>query len=358
MTRREELLRPELARLRAYQVPPSEGLIKLDAMENPYGWPPEYVDEWLALLRGVCPNRYPDPSARALKSALRRSAAIPSDAELLLGNGSDEIIQILLMALPPGAVVLAPEPTFVMYRQIAESLGLNFVGVPLEPEAFCLDLPAFLAAIDRYDPSLIFIADPNNPTGNLLPRDKVLSVLDRAQGLVVLDEAYTPFAGTSYLAELPIRPRLLIMRTLSKLGLAGLRLGYLCGAPCWLSEFEKLRLPYNISSLTQLTAEFALRHPEMLESQVAAILAQRQRVMTELRSLPNLKVYESAANFILLRVAAGRATPIFEGLKTEGLLIKNLHPQGGLLSDCLRVTIGTPAENDRFLSSFESWLRR
>lgn len=349
---RSALLRPELERIRPYHVPVSDGMLKLDAMENPYGWPAECLDEWVKVLREAKPNRYPDPASRALKQSLRKADRIPDSAELLLGNGSDEVIQILLMALRPGSVVLAPEPTFVMYRQIAESLGLSFVGVPLESDRFCLDLSATLSAIEHHNPALIFLAYPNNPTGNLFPRAKIDAVLSAAPGLVVVDEAYAPFAGDSYMDSLRENPRLLVMRTLSKLGLAGLRLGYLSGAPHWLSEFEKLRLPYNIGCLTQLTAGFALDHPDMLQAQVNAIVSERERVMTELGAIHGVTLYDSAANFVLIRLPFGQATSVFEGLKAAGILIKNLHPQGGLLTECLRITIGTPDENARLLSEF------
>lgn len=352
------LLRPEVRALKAYHVPDSKGYVKLDAMENPYDWPDSMVSEWLEVLRGASPNRYPDPACDELKSALKVSNEVPSGCDLLLGNGSDEIIQILLMALNPRATVMAPEPTFVMYRQIANSLGLNFVGVPLDPIDFSMDLSAFTEAVVEYDPALIFLAYPNNPTANLFDRQAIDAILKTSRGLVVVDEAYAPYASASYMGSLPDFPRLLVMRTLSKLGLAGLRLGFLAGAPSWIMELEKLRLPYNINVLTQKSALFALSRQTILDQQVAAILSERARLMSLLRTIQGIHVFESSTNFVLLRLEHGAAGSVFEQLKSQGVLIKNLDPQGGALKGCLRITIGTPEENDRFLEAFRSILAK
>jgi histidinol-phosphate aminotransferase len=350
------LVRPEVRALKAYHVPDSRGYVKLDAMENPYTWPDSMVNEWLEALRDTSPNRYPDPACEELKSALKVANDVPPECELLLGNGSDEIIQILLMALNPGATVMAPEPTFVMYRQIANSLGLNFVGVPLNPSDFSMDLVAFTEAVVEHDPALIFLAYPNNPTANLFDRQAMEAILKTSRGLVVVDEAYAPYASASYMGSLREFPRLLVMRTLSKLGLAGLRLGFLAGTPAWINEFEKLRLPYNINVLTQKSALFALSHQATLDQQVAAILSERTRLMSLLQEIKGLHLFDSSTNFILLRLEKHPAGVVFEQLKSQGVLIKNLDPQGGPLKGCLRVTVGTPEENDRFLEAFRSIL--
>ena len=171
------LVRPEVRALKAYHVPDSKGFVKLDAMENPYEWPDSMVSEWLEVLRGASPNRYPDPACDELKAALKAANDVPSGCDLLLGNGSDEIIQILLMALNPGSTVMAPEPTFVMYRQIAHSLGLNFVGIPLNPVDFSIELAVFTEAVVENDPALIFLAYPNNPTANLFDRQAIEAIL-------------------------------------------------------------------------------------------------------------------------------------------------------------------------------------
>ncbi len=352
-----ELIRPEIRALSAYHVPDAQGLIKLDAMENPYGWPAELIDAWLARLRNVPLNRYPDPGAAQLKARLRATMTIPDGAGLILGNGSDELIQLLILALAgPGRTVLAPSPSFVMYRLIAAFVGLRYVAVPLREHDFGLDMDLMLEAIERERPALIFLAYPNNPTGNRFPAADIRRVLQAAPGLVVVDEAYFPFADHSFLPELLQYDHLLLLRTLSKLGLAGLRLGLLTGALCWLDEFEKLRLPYNINVLTQVSAEFALAHQTVLDEQAGRIRADREWLLATLRALPGITAFPSEANFILFRTPAGQADRLFESLRDRRILVKNLHPAGGLLCDCLRVTVGTAVENQAFIAALAAGL--
>ncbi|QPK62667.1 histidinol-phosphate transaminase [Methylomonas sp. LL1] len=345
------LFRPEILAMSAYHVADANNFIKLDAMENPYNWPEELQQVWLEQLKSCPLNRYPDPEAKDLAAALRLTNGIPEQSDLLLGNGSDEIIQILMMALPNNAAVLAPEPGFVMYKQIARSLGLRYQGVPLSDDGFELDLPAMLASIERLRPSLIFLAYPNNPTGNLFDVNAIEAILAAAPGLVVVDEAYAPFADASFIDQLPHRPNLLVMRTVSKLGLAGLRLGFLAGDKAILEQLDKVRLPYNINCLTQLTAEFALKHQQFLLEQTQTIRQQRAEVFNALSAIDSLKTYPSSANFILFKTLDRPASAVFASLKQQGILIKNLSPQGGPLDNCLRVTIGKPEENRAFLDA-------
>lgn len=343
-------IRPAIRELRPYHVPDSGGLIKLDAMENPYRWPEDLHGEWLGMLADITVNRYPDPQARAVQQKLRAVMDIPPAMELMLGNGSDELIQIIALALnAPGRVLLAPEPTFSMYRMIALATGMDFVGVPLRDD-FSLDGRAMLQAIEQHQPAAVFLAYPNNPTGNLFDRTQVDAIIKASPGLVVLDEAYHAFAGDSYMPQLGGADNVLVMRTLSKMGLAGLRLGLLAGPPAWLREFEKVRLPYNINVLTQASVAFALDHVAVFNEQTRAICAGRSHMLDELQRIDGVRPYPSHANFILFRVPAGRADTIFEGLKRAGILLKNLHHAGSALADCLRVTVGTPEENTRFLS--------
>ncbi len=352
-----ELVRPEIQALRAYQVPDAAGLIKLDAMENPYGWPEGLKDAWLEVLRGVELNRYPDPQGRQVQEALRESMGIPADMGLLLGNGSDELIQMLALTLThPGRKVLSVDPGFVMYRMIALFAGMEYVGVSLRSEDFSLDLPAILEALDRECPALTFIAYPNNPTGNLFDAQAIAQIVEAAPGLVVVDEAYAPFTDESFLPRLGEWPNLLVLRTLSKMGLAGLRLGYLAGPEDWLSEIDKTRLPYNINCLTQASAAFALRHRAALDEQTRAIRAERARLFDALAKIPGLHPYPSEANFILLRLPEGSADTCFAELKARGVLVKNLSGAHPLLTDCLRVTAGTPEENGIFLSALAAVL--
>jgi histidinol-phosphate aminotransferase len=342
-------VRPEVRALTSYHVPDARGLIKLDAMENPHGWPESLKPAWLDALRAVDLNRYPDPGAQALKARLRESLGIPPGADLLLGNGSDELIQIMLLALAqPGAQTLAPTPTFVMYQQIALAVGMEFVGVPLAAD-FALDRAAMAKAIKTYNPAAIFLSYPNNPTGNLFDATDVEALLREAPGLVVLDEAYHAFAEASFMDRLARYPNLLVMRTLSKQGMAGLRVGVLVGSPAWLTEFDKLRLPYNVGSLAQASVEFALAHRDAFDAQCREIRDERGKLYLDLSRLPGVQVWPSRANFILFRVRD--ANTVHARLRKAGILIKNLHAAGGALAGCLRVTVGTPAENAAFLAA-------
>jgi histidinol-phosphate aminotransferase len=352
----DRFLAPQLRALQAYHVPPAAGLIKLDAMENPYAWPDWLLNDWLDTIRQAELNRYPDPSAHVLKSRLREVLGVPGGVELILGNGSDELIQMIIQAVAaPGHAIMAPEPTFVMYRQLAVVAGLDFQGVPLRAD-FTLDVDAMIEAVTTYQPAVVFLAYPNNPTGNLFDRKAIEAVLSCAPGLVVVDEAYAPFADDSFMGELGCCDNLLVLRTLSKLGLAGVRLGLLAGDGDWLAEIEKTRLPYNISTLDQLTGEFALRHYAVFEEQAKIIRQQRGELLGRLQSLPGLTVYPSSANFILFRVPPGRGEAMFEGLKSGGILIKNLTGSALSLTDCLRVTVGKPEENAAFVRVLASLL--
>ena len=340
--------------MRAYAVHQADGLIKLDAMENPYTFPRWLLEKWLSELRQVSLNRYPDASAAALKQSLRDVYAVSADSEVILGNGSDELIQMLALTVGgEGRVILAPEPTFVMYRVIAASVGMRYVGVPLRAD-FSLDEAVMLASIETHQPALVFLAYPNNPTGNLFSLSAIEAILAAAPGLVVVDEAYFSFAGQSLLGRLGDYPNLVVMRTLSKMGLAGLRLGWMAGHPDWMREVEKTRLPYNIGSLTQVSTNFALQHVEVFDQQTAKIVVERERLSLQLQTFAGIEVFASAANFILFRVPGGAARQVFDGLKQAGILIKNLSGAGGALEGCLRVTAGTEAETDAFLSALQA----
>ena len=354
----ERWVRPEVRAMQAYPVHDASGLIKLDAMENPYTFPRWLLEKWLSALRQVSLNRYPDASAAELKQRLRDVYAVSDDSDLVLGNGSDELIQMLALTVggATGAserVILAPEPTFVMYRVIAATVGMQYVGVPLLPD-FSLDLDAMLASIEIHQPALVFLAYPNNPTGNLFELAALERILRAAPGLVVVDEAYFSFAGQSLLGRLGDYPQLIVMRTLSKMGLAGLRLGWMAGHPDWMREVEKTRLPYNIGSLTQVSTCFALDHVDLFEQQTAEIVAERERLSQALKMLPGVTVFASAANFVLFRVPGNAADHVFGGLKQAGILIKNLSGAGSALDGCLRVTAGTSAETDAFLAALRA----
>lgn len=350
----KDLVREEVLALSAYHVGEAAGMVKLDAMENPYALPPALRREIAELVAGAAINRYPNPQAPELKARLRQAMAIPEAFDILIGNGSDEIIHIIIQALArPGAVVLAPDPTFVMYGMYALVNRMRYVGVPLAPD-FTLDCARFLAAIEEHQPALVFIAYPNNPTGNLFPEADVLRILQAAPGLVVLDEAYHAFAQKSFMPHLAGHPNLVVMRTLSKIGMAGLRLGYAAGSPAWMREFDKVRPPYNVNLLTQLVAERLLTHPDVLVEQSAAIRGERARLKAEFERAPGVTAFASDANFLLVRVPdAGRT---FAGMKARGVLVKNLHGGHPLLAQCLRVTVGTADENAQCLAALRASL--
>jgi len=346
----DKLIRKEILSLQAYHVPNPGEMIKLDAMENPYHMPVALMDEWLCLIKQAEINRYPDPSAAKLSAALEEYMEVPNKISsvknrIILGNGSDELIQILAMAVAkPGSKILAPEPGFVMYNMIATFVGMEYIGVALMND-FSLDMPAMLSAIKTHQPALIFLAYPNNPTGNLFSADDIVEIISTAEGLVVVDEAYHPFACESFMTRVGEFDNLLVMRTVSKMGLAGLRLGLLAGPEKWINELDKIRLPYNINILTQVTAQFAIKHADIFEAQAKIIREQREWLFNELSQFVQFEVYQSRANFILLKVLEGDATKIFEDLKQRGILIKNSHSAGGVLTQCLRVTVGKPEEN-------------
>lgn len=349
-----DLIRPEILSLQAYHVADASGMIKLDAMENPYPLPDDLRQLAASLTHDTSLNRYPDPQAAQLRRAIRQHMAVPEGAQILFGNGSDEIIQLIAMAVArPGATLLAPEPSFAMYRMIATFCGLRYVGVPLQ-ENFSLDPDEMVLRIEQHEPAVVFIAYPNNPTGTLFDLEAMMRVVNAAPGLVVVDEAYHAFAGSSFMGELPRHRNLLVMRTLSKLGLAGLRLGFVAGAPQWLGEIEKLRLPYNINSLTQAIATRLIDNVGRLNEQAAAIVTARGQIARALADLPDLRIWQSHANFILFRVPNGTRT--FDRLKRRGVLIKNLHGAHPMLDNCLRVTVGTPDENVAFLQALRASL--
>jgi len=348
------LLRKEVLDLHAYHVPDSHGYIKLDAMENPYSLPLKLREEIAEIVGNAAINRYPDPNPAMLKDKIRSVIGLPQGMDMLLGNGSDELIQLLALAVnKPGATLLSVEPSFVMYRMIAIFTGMRYVGVPLKSNSgtadFSLDIDKTLEAIERERPSLVFLAYPNNPTGNLFSSTEVKQIIEAAPGLVVVDEAYYAFASDSFIPHLASYPNLLVMRTFSKLGMAGLRLGFLAGSIAWLGQLEKLRLPYNVGVLTQLVAGRLLAHHEVLLQQAEQIRRDRALLYHQLNETPAVQVYPSEANFLLFRVADANA--VFSGLKQRGVLVKNLDGGHPMLKGCLRVTVGTQLENEKFMAA-------
>ena len=351
-----QYVRPEIQELHAYQVGKADKLIKLDNMENPYEWEEPVKNGWLARMQSVSLNRYPDPEASGLQHKLRQVMNIPGDQGLLLGNGSDELIQIICLALSrPDATLLSVTPAFVMYKMTAIFAGMKYSSVELN-EDFSLNLEATLAKIKQTRPAVVFIAYPNNPTGNLFNEDDVCKIIEASPGLVVIDEAYYAFADASFDKYLSRYDNMIVMRTVSKMGLAGLRLGYMMGNPQWINELNKVRMPFNINCLTQASVEYALENVEMFNRQTQKLCENREWLFAEMQKITSIHCYPTKTNFILFKTEAGQATRIFDGIKKAGVLIKNLTANGGALTDCLRVTIGKEEQNAAFLNALQESL--
>ena len=349
-----KLIRQDIQSMHSYAIQPSAGMIKLDAMENPHRLSASLQAELGARLGALALNRYPAGRVDDLRLALANYAGMPDGFDIMLGNGSDELISLVAMACDvPGASILAPLPGFVMYEMSAKLQGLNFIGVDLTPD-FELDGKAMLQAIDQHQPSIIYIAYPNNPTAKLWDDDVIARIIAAAPGLVVIDEAYQPFSSRSYIDRLARHDHVLLMRTLSKFGLAGVRIGYMIGPKALVAEFDKVRPPYNISVLNCEAALFALEHSGAFAAQAGELLVQRTRIQAALAQLPGVKAWPSDANMILARVPDAQKT--FDGLKARGVLVKNVSRMHPLLANCLRLTVGTEGENTQMLSALKASL--
>jgi histidinol-phosphate aminotransferase len=347
-------IRSDVLAMHRYVVQSADELIKLDAMENPYPLPASLHAELGQVLANVALNRYPTGHQTTI-DAIRCAQQIPSTYDIMLGNGSDEILHLLIQACAQdGAVIMAPIPGFVMYAISAQLNRCTFVGVPLKPD-FSLDLTAMLTAITQHQPVILFLANPNNPTGNAWSSSDIEACIAAMQvhgGLVVIDEAYQPFADSSWLPRLGESPNVVLVRTLSKLGLAGLRLGYLVASPAWIEQFDKVRPPYNINVLTLAAAQCVLAHSAVLNEQAASIKHERTRLLKALESRVGVKPYPSEANFVLVQVPD--ANRWFIALKARGILVKNVSVMHALLHNCLRLTVGSHAENVALITALNT----
>ncbi|MDO9165294.1 MAG: aminotransferase class I/II-fold pyridoxal phosphate-dependent enzyme, partial [Rhodoferax sp.] len=344
--RPKQVFRQDVQSMHAYAIQDSAGMVKLDAMENPHRLPPALQVALGQRLGALALNRYPDGRVNDLRHALARYAGMPEGFDIMLGNGSDELISLLALAcaVPPSAEngfrrasVLAPVPGFVMYAMSAQLQGLDFHGVPLTAD-FELDEVAMLATIAQHRPAITYLAYPNNPTANLWDDaviEKIILAVGAQGGLVVMDEAYQPFSSKSYIDRLARHSHVLLMRTLSKFGLAGVRLGYMMGPQALIAEIDKVRPPYNISVLNCECALFALEHQEVFAAQALEIRAQRAMLLEALALLPGVRVYPSDANMVLLRVPDAQIT--FEGMRMRKVLVKNVSKMHPLLANCLRL---------------------
>jgi histidinol-phosphate aminotransferase len=349
-------IRQDVTSAAGYAIQPSAGMVKLDAMENPFGLPSALRRALGERLADVAINRYPVNKGE-VAAALAQHFEVPTGCKLIVGNGSDELIDLLSVACDvPGATVLAPLPGFVMYEMSARLRGLKFVGVPLTAN-FELDEAAMLSAIEQARPALTYIAYPNNPTGNLFDEavvQKIVNAVGAQDGLVVFDEAYQPFSSRTWMPKLAAHEHVLVLRTLSKFGLAGVRMGYLAGAAPLVEQIDKVSPPYNISGLNAAATLFALEHAEVFAEQATVLRRERQRLMIALRGMGGVTVFPSEANMILVRVPDSKRA--FEGLKQRKVLVKHIAGLHPLLANCLRLTVGAPEENTMMIDALKESL--
>ena len=358
-------LRDDIDILKEYEVLDSKGLIKLDAMENPYehgikietnitpgiGCETTLLEDYYGGYVNI--NRYPDANCDSLRGKLLKKYNLEKKYDCLIGNGSDEIIQLICLSfLKPENKILCPNPSFSMYKKIAQVLKFKFEEVMLL-DNFSLDIEQMIKKIREIDPALIFLAYPNNPTGNLWSKDDIVQIIKETNGVVVIDEAYGAFSGESFLGEMNNFDNLLIMKTMSKVGLAGLRLGYLFGESSIIKQINKLRLPFNINSFSQKISELYTGDNDFIDAQTKEIIKSREYMLDSMKKIKNIKVYPSKTNFILFSILKGSADIVFRSLLADKLLVKNMSSTPSL-QNCLRVTVGTKEENDIFIQSLKN----
>lgn len=350
-----KLVRKEVIDGSGYQQELGPVRIKLDANEFPYSFGRDMGEDLVSLLESTVFNRYPDPQAPKIREIAARSLGVEPEM-IMFGNGSDELIQILLIALAQGKPkAVVPVPTFVMYEISASFLGYQVSRVPLDPD-FDLDVAGILKAAKTGQPKVVFLSYPNNPTGNCYSADRIKTLLAEFPGLVVVDEAYYHFSGQSFLPYLADYPHLVISRSMSKIGLAGLRVGFLIAHKELIDELTKVRLPYNLGLFSQQAAALALGNMGPIEVKVQQVIEERENLLSELKGLPRVSPYPSQANFILFRVD-GDANLVHSFLLDRGICIKNLGSVPGL-QGCLRVTLGKPDENRAFLTALKEGLNQ
>jgi histidinol-phosphate aminotransferase len=313
--------------------------VKLDANESPYGF---------SAIKSVKTNRYPDPEAKELRKLIAKDLKVKIE-NVLHGNGSDELIYNLMLTF--GGPVLYPTPTFSMYGIIAQALGEKYAEMPLDEE-FDLDISKMLKKIEILRPKLIFLSSPNNPTGNSFSINRVMKIIRQSRGLVVVDEAYQQFSSNkSFIPLLKKHKNLIVLRTLSKVGLAGLRTGFLISHRDIVNEVNKVRLPFNLNALSQKVAINALKSRSKMRSGIRLIISERKRLFKEMKEIWNVETYPSDANFIFFKVSD--SDKIFKALLKRGVLIRNMK---GIKEGYLRVTVGTPKENTIFIKNLKQLL--
>jgi len=351
----EKIIRGGVLSQEAYPAEEQPCRIRLDANENPYPLSPSLKRIIFERLEGVSLNRYPTPGSPGLRAAFARYYGVDEEM-ILIGNGSDELIHILLTAVGASSLsgVLFPTPTFAMYGISARNTGHRVVEVPLNAR-FDLDADAMLGAMADARPSLIYLSYPNNPTGRCFDRGVIEEILAASDGLVVLDEAYGNFSGRTFLRDLDRWDNLVILRTLSKVGLAALRLGILVGHPSLVRQLNKVRLPYNVNIFSQVVGELFVEHSEKFLEPVTRIIADRERLFRELMAIDGITPYPSDANFILFSCVTEK-DDIYNQLVDKGILIKYF-ASPAVLRNCMRVTVGTTDENREFIETLKGLLQ-
>ena len=347
------LVPERLQKLEPYKTDSASGLVKLDAMELPFPIDAAVAELLSRALTEVELNRYPEARPKAIRSLLLSENRLGTKVDVVLGNGSDELIHLLclMMCKTDQSTVLCPSPTFSVYRIAAEIVGLRYTEIDNSYDDFSLDFGNMMTVIERDEPALIFLASPNNPTGRLISKAEIETICRKSRGLVVLDEAYWRFAGESLVCLTEIFENLLVLQTFSKIGFAGLRVGMLFGQKPWIDLIEKIRMPYNINSFSQAGALFALNNKTLIKGNIDRLKKERNWMFDQLSKINSVKVWPSEANFFLIRLIEQSGSSTFAQLKSKGFLVKNLTGSHPALMNCLRVTVGTREENTGFLSA-------
>lgn len=347
----KNLIREEVLNQKAYSASEISCPIKLDANESPCDLSPSLKSKIIEGIKKVPLNRYPEPGSPELRTKFAKLYGVTSEM-LLVGNGSDELIQILLIALQRQvSSIMIPTPTFAMYKILALNTGHEVIEVPLDKQ-FDLDVDSMLETMEAKFPNLIFLSYPNNPTGNCFDPGRIEAILKETDGIVVVDEAYFYFSGKTFLSYLDKYENLVILRTLSKVGLAAMRIGILISTPPLIHELNKVRLPYNLNTLSQITARLYIDNEAEFQKQADKVVSRRDELFAELKKIDGIKLYPSDANFILFSCSFDTDS-VYYSLIEKGILIKKFNTPV-ILKNCIRVTIGTREENGEFLKALRN----
>ena len=348
----ENLLREEIKGFKNYEVQNIHNRYKMDANETPFELPEEVIENIQEIVKYSQVNLYPDPNAEKLKEELAQYLKVVP-ANIFVGNGSDEIIHLIMLAfVNKGDVVVYPHPSFTMYSVYSKIAGAVEIPVKLE-EDYTYDVGSFTEVIEKYKPKLVFLCNPNNPTGSVIERENIIKIIQKTHGIVVVDEAYFEFYGNTIVDAINKFENLIVLRTLSKaFGLAGLRVGYAVADENILKYLNLVKSPYNINSLSQVIALKVLR-TDVLKERINYILEERERLIKELGKIPGVKVYPSKTNFILVKFKD--ADYVYKGLLERGILLRDFSKVEGL-EGALRITVSSREANDYLINGLKELL--